>query len=797
MASRTQARTLTKSAIGNKVAVTAIVGVIAIGAAMVVSNFLPATVSTPSCADFPNETDTNLVGYYRLDCRSDDDSAKGNNGVTHGNLFQSVLGAKDQAALFDGVNNYIDASYIGGSLTNFTISGWFKFGSDIGNARLIAKEDSTGSTFSNPSNNWSFRLLTLDNGVFGFTDGLLVQVRGADGNTAVVQVNNALKGMENKWVYITATFNSKAFGTSIIRICPPAPTYCSGLRLFVNGLEVKHNFPAGEPNYSATPKNYYGGFPYNFNTLYNSTARVGIGADAVGAFKFIGVADDIKLYSRTLTPTEVATAFNNYRNSYNPTLSINPDPALGPIVVGATAGSMTFSLNINGGVTALVPLTATVILQPNCKVFTNDFGFTAIPIVSTPITVPVTFMENTSTTDRNCNFIVSVKKEDGSDIYAKYSASMITQKGKQVVAGTLNISQAGDTPQAGLMPASSNGVTLAKFNATAQNEDIKIEKINITGEPVNGGGWDQISELQVGVKNGSQVDIHSTAVPTSTDAQGISFVLVDLSQNPIIVSPTSSTTIVVQARTAGVGTNYPGASGQGIKLKINSPGDIRASGVQSAAVIQNILLTNASGNAQYLFRSIPTVTQQPLNGNFTGPVTDKPLYNFSVAAGLSGNIGLNNVYFKIVPSGTVSIQNFKLYRNQTTLVATSSTSYLSDIYLPFDPVETITAGTTNNYTLKADIICGVGCSGPNDYPSFSVSMIGDTNFPSPLPSGAYSAGTQYWLNRFNWTDFWLSPVLGAADPAVRSLNQWSNGYLVPSSQGNVMPATSTPSFFSK
>jgi hypothetical protein len=149
------------------------------------------------------------------------------------------------------------------------------------------------------------------------------------------------------------------------------------------------------------------------------------------------------------------------------------------------------------------------------------------------------------------------------------------------------------------------------------------------------------------------------------------------------------------------------------------------------------------------------------------------------------------VAFRIIPSTGVDVQNIVVHKNGVPVTATTSLNALN-IFSRFVGVDTISAGTTNNYTLKADVSCLSGCSGPTGSGSLTVNMIGDLVFPYSLPSYADDNNVN-----FEWTDFWRTPTQGASAPNVRTSTQWSSGYLVPTASGGKMPATSTPSIFVK
>lgn len=364
-----------------------------------------------------------------------------------------------------------------------------------------------------------------------------------------------------------------------------------------------------------------------------------------------------------------------------------------------------------------------------------------------------------------------------------------------ISSGNLSIASDSSSPSAGLMPANTSGITLAVFNARAYNEAINIEKIYVTGEQANNGGWDQIQKLYL--YNGST--LINTTTPTSTDGSEKT-VLVDLTNNPLRVPKDGIVKLTFKADTANSNAQLgsTGASGQGIKLKINSGTDVTAKGASSGTSV-TVSLANAVGNAQYLFRSVPIVTQSPNSGWLaSGTMIGQVLYNFTVVAygaNNSSELGLYNATFKIVSTGGVTVQNLAIHQGST-LLASKATSDPNGDNFVFSEISTIDKWISKTYELRADVSCTVssGCVADGSNASLTVYMLGDSQFPTPLPTSIVGLGIN---NHFAWTDFWQNPIVGAAGSDVTTLLQWSNGYLVPMANGSTMLVQSQPSSFSR
>ena len=202
-----------------------------------------------------------------------DDSTSNNNDVTTeaGDPAYEQPGQMDYAVDFDGSADYVAADDDNSlDLVNaLTISGWFYFDTDIGSIRLVAKEG---------PGIWSYRLVTLDNGAFGFNDGLLVQISSnGSANSVYVQINGALASFKDEWVFITTTYDG------------------STLRLYVDAGSV------GSNNGSVS--------------IYNSTARLGIGASGSGGWTLNGLIDEVRVSNTARSANWIRTCYNNQNDA--------------------------------------------------------------------------------------------------------------------------------------------------------------------------------------------------------------------------------------------------------------------------------------------------------------------------------------------------------------------------------------------------------------------------------------------------------------------------------------------------
>jgi cysteine-rich repeat protein len=233
-----------------------------------------------------------------------DDSSLWNEGATvQGNpsKTQDRFGGNTAYDL-DGVDDYINASDSGqiytatiGKVNNdlgltggkFTIAGWFHFEGDIGTSRLIAKEEK--------GIDWSFRLITLDGGEFGYNDALLLQVNDANNiqsSTEFFSSNQLLSDdkYKNNWVFIAGSYSNESNSLKVYTGVNPNT---------VPGEELEFRID--------NPLNTD---PSRSGILKNTPTYLGIGADGDGGnWHFDGKVDDIKFYDRELSFEELETLF--------------------------------------------------------------------------------------------------------------------------------------------------------------------------------------------------------------------------------------------------------------------------------------------------------------------------------------------------------------------------------------------------------------------------------------------------------------------------------------------------------
>lgn len=359
-------------------------------------------------------------------------------------------------------------------------------------------------------------------------------------------------------------------------------------------------------------------------------------------------------------------------------------------------------------------------------------------------------------------------------------------------AGTISLSADASTPIAGLLPANSTGLAVAVLGASAQFENVNLEKAYVTITAVNSGGVDQFDK--VWLTDGTKT---VGVTPTSSDATSAT-VLFDMSLDPFVVNAGSSKLFTVKVDTSNVdlSNSSKGSSGQGFQLSVNATGDVTAKGAASgnAATVSG----TPSFNAFTLYRSVPTI-------DVTSSVTNKltgngnyELHKFTVSCDPKGPCGLYKFTYGINTT-TVSVTSLEVRDSSYTAgpVATLSTEVdpqASDVQnimqFLFDTNSSLVAnggelrevpsGGSRTFTLKGTV-SGFTSGSSN---GVVVALAGDAAFPSTVME---CAGTTSGDNActgvdsddqddFIWSDFSFTTQYNSS--TATNTKMWTNGFRV-------------------
>jgi len=332
----------------------------------------------------------------------------------------------------------------------------------------------------------------------------------------------------------------------------------------------------------------------------------------------------------------------------------------------------------------------------------------------------------------------------------------------------------------------------AEFKATAQYEDVTIDKITVTstGDAAN---FTMVSVAQDGTVKGFDIlpsgnskskDVSLSSAITVPKDGSATFQLwgklsnvVSSSSHPALAGAARSGNLMSLGLASGI-TSGDWDSNYGGQLNIRANG--AASGDRLYAATTT--LTN-TGNAFVLRKTKPVVTRQALSTTTLTAGLDMDLYKFQVSADSAGSVALKKLVFnwsKGDSNASFNMQNFRLRKGSTdiaqadiSITSPTGTNYYTGgpaageltgkIVVTFTNEETI-AGSGNVYTLHATVN-GTVDSGD----SFSLNFYRDNTVTAPqtgyltnnafggvvgpnIDTSAAADGTADAIGTFVWSD---------------------------------------------
>lgn len=208
----------------------------------------------------------NLLAYWKVDESSGmiamDFAGSHNATLINGPVWRPASGQIGGALEFDGVDDYVDIGTLditGG--TGLTLALWFKADDfDAGYARFIAKVTETQDHY--------WLLSTSDDGT-----ALRFNLK-AGGSTSVLRTSTG-QIQTGRWYHVAATYDG------------------SRMLLYKNGVEIASINKSG-----------------SIDTNPNVLATIGNQPPAAGSWPFDGLIDDVRIYNRALSATEIAAIAN-------------------------------------------------------------------------------------------------------------------------------------------------------------------------------------------------------------------------------------------------------------------------------------------------------------------------------------------------------------------------------------------------------------------------------------------------------------------------------------------------------
>ena len=244
-----------------------------------------------------------LVGWWPFNGNANDMSSNSNNGIVAGPVLTTDrLNNSNQAFLFDGINDTIKLTIQQNNVTSYSISGWFKttLGGPILSGRGMPNQ--LGITLN---------IHTLATGGPGGVGRALMI---ADASQTAIGKWTDLTYTDNQWHHIVGVFSGVVGAIN-----------SSQFQIYIDGVLAAQSV-------------YTTGFG---NAPINNLTNLLIGAHQVWPNTFSGKLDDIGVWNRILTPTEISNLF--LANECPDTITTQPTNQ-----IGLKGGSKNFSITHSG-----------------------------------------------------------------------------------------------------------------------------------------------------------------------------------------------------------------------------------------------------------------------------------------------------------------------------------------------------------------------------------------------------------------------------------------------------------------
>ncbi len=274
-------------------------------------------------------------------------------------------------------------------------------------------------------------------------------------------------------------------------------------------------------------------------------------------------------------------------------------------------------------------------------------------------------------------------------VSAQYVESGAARVNQNVISGgSLTISTNNLRTSTILVAGNDTWQNVAEYRATAQNEDVRIEKIAVssTGDAAN------LRAVAIAMDGAVKGNASGEILPSGL----MRYKTVDITSSPINVMRNTSVSFNIWAKldsaqassTVNGATSGVALSGNQFSLGIASgitSGDdawdsnyfdklnVRAVGIGSGNLVyasSSTMLTTLSGNTFVLRKSKPTVTQQALSTTTLAAGQQMDLYKFQVSSDAAGSVALKKVTFAVSVStstsgSTFSLNNFRIRKGST------------------------------------------------------------------------------------------------------------------------------------
>jgi hypothetical protein len=335
--------------------------------------------------------------------------------------------------------------------------------------------------------------------------------------------------------------------------------------------------------------------------------------------------------------------------------------------------------------------------------------------------------------------------------------------------GTLRMSEDGSNPALGLVVADSTN-TIGVFNFEAKYESIDVQKIGLT---ISSGttSYKEIDWLQLYDGSTKLGEIQVTGAAAT------------ITPSSLVIPLNTTKTLTLKAVTQKVGPSESGTSGNNFIVTITGM-DVKGVSTGTTTITKSGL-DSVNTNAQYNFKTKPTVTKVNLSGMANGT---EDLYKFTIAADSKGEVGFYKATFAITTT-SATVTNFKFYEiDGSTETDLSATALTGDEQLTANvnnadgkfainsgidtsaiaglgEMRSIGAGTTKTYVLRGDV------TGWDANASIQMQMLSDDTAATIQNAAGIEDDAS---DNFIWSDL----NYGYTSTTATTTVQWTNGYKV-------------------
>ena len=340
--------------------------------------------------------------------------------------------------------------------------------------------------------------------------------------------------------------------------------------------------------------------------------------------------------------------------------------------------------------------------------------------------------------------------------------------------------------------AGQNNVTLGQYRFTAQNEDIRLDKVRILLDSLDADVDISDNVTSLSLYDGDTI-IAGPVSPTTVTAAGTVDAFADFNtiSPSFVISRDSSKTLTVKG---SLNTISGGAdSGDEFRSALDFNDNFEARGTSSSTVITSVGSADVNGNYVVTRDGQPRLTLASLPSTVLTNGT-QVIMKFDVNA-VGSDVALKHLTFQAISSdATVALSNATVREAGvgTNITATTNITAVggtNTIDVTFNSEQQIAAGVTKTYELRVDV-SGAGASD-----TISTKVLGDTAIVTgelgPLAAAQQADDLDDVLNvgndtdndgayNFIWSDMSAIPhndTAGTVDDADQAgaSNDWTNG----------------------